>query len=67
MIGFVSLQHLSALSKQFQGFSLLSQENEVQDSSKVAVLLCGHKEMAQSITAQMLELGVDKERILMNF
>lgn len=43
------------------------QENEIQDGSSVGVILCGHKEMCQSIASQMEAVGVSKERILLNF
>jgi len=45
----------------------LLQENEVQDSSTVAVILCGHKDMTEKISSQMQAAGVDKEKILTNY
>ena len=37
------------------------------DPSKVSVLLCGHKDMCASVTEKMMEKGVAKESILLNF
>lgn len=39
----------------------------MQDGSRVGVILCGHKEMAQELTQQFESLGVPKDRILLNF
>jgi len=46
---------------------VFEQENEVQDSSTVAVILCGHKDMTEKISSQMQAAGVDKEKILTNY
>ena len=43
------------------------QENEVQDGSDVAVILCGHKDMTEKLTSQMQAAGVAKEKILTNY
>ena len=35
--------------------------------SRVGVLLCGHKDMCNSVTALLEGAGVSKDRILLNF
>lgn len=35
--------------------------------SKIAALLCGHKDLCSSVTEKLIEKGVSKEAILLNF
>lgn len=50
------------LDKQLQA-GLLSAGSE----SKVGVLLCGHKEMCDTVTELLIAKGVSKDRILSNY
>ncbi len=35
--------------------------------SKVAALLCGHKDMCIAVTTMLTEAGVSKDKVLLNF
>lgn len=39
----------------------------VSEPSKVGVVMCGHKGMVEAVTAALTEVGVEKDKILLNF
>jgi len=49
------------------GVALLEATQGKEWPKGVIALLCGHKDMCQTITKQLVEFGVDKKDILLNF